>query len=46
MTTKVKVVLSWLLPIIIGLIIALLIRQFWFTVVKLAKQSTRGRRQN
>ena len=34
MTTKVKVVLSWLLPIIIGLIIALLIRQFWFTVVK------------
>lgn len=46
MTTKVKVVLSWLLPIIIGLIIALLIRQFWFTVVKVDGDSMQPNLQN
>ncbi len=34
MSTKLKSVLSWVLPIVIGLLIALLIRQFWFTMVK------------
>lgn len=46
MTAKVKVVLSWLLPIIIGLIIALLIRQFWFTVVKVDGDSMQPNLQN
>ena len=34
MTTKAKTILSWLVPAIIGLIIGLIIRQFWFMMVK------------
>ena len=46
MTTKAKTILSWLVPIIIGLIIALIIRQFWFTMVKVDGDSMQPNLQN
>ncbi|AYG38226.1 signal peptidase I [Lactiplantibacillus pentosus] len=46
MITKVTRYLSWLIPIIIGLVIALLIRQFWFTMVKVDGDSMQPNLQN
>ena len=34
MHSKVKSILSWVIPIAIGLLLAVLIRQFWFTLVQ------------
>lgn len=39
MNTKSRSFLSWLIPIIIGLVLALLIRQFLFTMVKVDGKS-------
>ena len=41
-----KSIMSWVVPIAIGLIIALLIRQFWFTMVKVDGTSMQPNLQN
>ncbi|RRK11342.1 signal peptidase I [Lactiplantibacillus garii] len=41
-----KNIMSWVLPIAIGLILALLIRQFWFTMVKVDGTSMQPNLQN
>jgi len=41
-----KSIMSWVLPIIIGLGIALLIRQFWFTMVKVDGTSMQPNLEN
>ncbi|WP_048000467.1 signal peptidase I [Lactiplantibacillus herbarum] len=41
-----KSIMSWVLPILIGLGIALLIRQFWFTMVKVDGTSMQPNLQN
>ncbi|MFU1800167.1 signal peptidase I [Lactiplantibacillus pentosus] len=41
-----KNIMSWVVPIAIGLIIALLIRQFWFTMVKVDGTSMQPNLQN
>ncbi|RRK11341.1 signal peptidase I [Lactiplantibacillus garii] len=46
MSTKLRTVLSWIIPIVIGLTVALLIRQFWFTLVKVDGGSMQPNLQN
>ena len=41
-----KSILSWVIPIAIGLILALLIRQFWFTMVRVDGSSMQPNLQN
>ncbi|MCP9327871.1 signal peptidase I [Liquorilactobacillus satsumensis] len=42
----VKEILSWILPIVIGILIALLVRQFWFGMVKVDGTSMAPNLQN
>lgn len=46
MSVKIKIILSWVIPIIVGLTLALLIRQFWFTMVKVDGTSMQPNLQN
>lgn len=42
----IKALISYIAPIIIGLVIALLIRQFWFTIVQVSGSSMKPNLQN
>lgn len=41
-----KTIMSWVVPIVIGLLLAFLIRQFWFTMVKVDGTSMQPNLQN
>ncbi|VDG20058.1 signal peptidase I [Lactiplantibacillus mudanjiangensis] len=43
---KFKSIMSWVLPIVIGLALALIIRQFWFTMVRVDGTSMQPNLQN